>query len=548
MNNVSAKSSGLSGGFGETSLQHYLVLLLHRKWLILLVFILVSAGTAIVASRLPNIYTSETLILVDPQEVPSDYVRSTVSGDVRDRLSTLSQEILGAIRLQRVIDTYNLYPEERKQMHREDVIAMMRSNITVNLVGGNGGPLQAFKIAYSNRDPKMAAVVTKELADSFIAENLNEREELSTGTTNFLDQQLQDTKKNLETLESEIGDFKLKHLGEMPEQQQMDMQILSQLQIRLQEVSDALYRAQQQKNYLQVLIVANTPPTQTSQDGSRVVPEREMTPNERALQGLLLRYGPNYPDVKRLQVQVQMEQKEREQAEKKAAAEAKLAEAKAAETKTADPKTTQPAAADATANPSLAGVRVAPEVQGQLASLDGDIAKAKQDQQEILKEISRFQSRLENEPILEQQVAGLVRDYAVSKDQYSQLLEKKLSAQMATQLEIRRKAEKFTILDAAQVPQRPTRPNRMAIDLGGAIAGLGLGMVIALCTELFGTTLISPSEVGMGLPVLGVIPEISTQYDRQVKKWWTTAGIVGCVVIIIAACVFLYLRYGAQLT
>src|SRR5690242_7120198 len=115
MNNVSAKSSGFSGDSGETSLQHYLALLIHRKWLILIIFLLISASTAIVASRLPNIYTSETLILVDPQEVPSDYVRSTVSGDVRDRLSTLSQEILGAIRLQKVIDKYDLYPKERKQ-------------------------------------------------------------------------------------------------------------------------------------------------------------------------------------------------------------------------------------------------------------------------------------------------------------------------------------------------------------------------------------------------------------------------------------------------
>jgi polysaccharide chain length determinant protein (PEP-CTERM system associated) len=548
MNNASVKSSSLPG-LGETSIQHYLVVLLHRKWLILIIFLLVTAATLVVSSRLPNVYTSETLVLVDPQQVPSDYVRSTVSGDVRDRLSTLSQQILSAIRLQRVIDQFNLYPKERKEMHSEDVIGLMRNNISVNLVGGSGAPLQAFKIAYSNNDPKLAALVTKELADSFIEENLNVREELSTGTTDFLDQQLQGTRKNLEALESKIGDFKIKHLGEMPEQQQMDMQILSQLQVRLQELSDSLYRAQQQKNTLQVLIIANNPtPPPVTKNGSP--PEEAATPTERELQAMLHRYGENYPDVKRLKTEVQEEQKEREQAQRKALAEAKLAEAHAepsdtAQANPADGKATA-GTSDAKSGPSLAGMHVSPEIQAQLASLDSDIARNKEDQQGILKEIARFQSRLENEPVLEQQVIGLVRDYAVSKDEYSQLLEKKLSAQMATQLEIRRKAEKFTILDPARVPQRPTRPNRLAIDFAGALAGLGLGVALALFSELLGPTLIFPAEVGLGLPVLGVIPTISTQYDRQIRKRWATAGIVAGVAMIVAACVFLYLRYGAR--
>src|SRR5258708_33084652 len=135
--------------------EHYLRLVFHRKWLVLGVFIAGSAATYVTSSRLPNVYTSETVILVDPQKVPEAYVRSTVTGDVRNRLGTLSQQILSATRLQKIIDTLNLYPVEKKTFAREDLISMMRAHIDVNVVSDFGASqdLQAFRIGFTGKDP-----------------------------------------------------------------------------------------------------------------------------------------------------------------------------------------------------------------------------------------------------------------------------------------------------------------------------------------------------------------------------------------------------------
>src|SRR5208283_1282365 len=135
--------------------EHLIRLVFHRKWLILGAFATVSVATVAVTSRLPNVYTSETVILVDPQKVPDNYVKATVSGDIRNRLGTLKQQILSATRLQKIIDSLNLYPTDRKTMAREDVITRMRSDISVNVVSDFGGSqdLQAFRIAYSGTDP-----------------------------------------------------------------------------------------------------------------------------------------------------------------------------------------------------------------------------------------------------------------------------------------------------------------------------------------------------------------------------------------------------------
>ena len=118
----------------EISPEHYLRLIVHRKWLVLGTFVLCSAATFIVSYRLPNVYTSSTLILVDPQKVPESYVKSTVTGDLRNRLGTLQQQILSATRLQKIIDSLNLYPVERKTMAREDVIAKMQKDVSVSIV------------------------------------------------------------------------------------------------------------------------------------------------------------------------------------------------------------------------------------------------------------------------------------------------------------------------------------------------------------------------------------------------------------------------------
>src|SRR5579872_2101747 len=122
---AAARQGGKVADAGQFPVEHYLRLLLHRKWLILSVWVVVALGTFIVARRLQDVFMSETVILVDPQKVPESYVKSTVTGDIRNRLSTLSQQILSATRLQKIIDTLNLYPEERKQLAREDVIALM---------------------------------------------------------------------------------------------------------------------------------------------------------------------------------------------------------------------------------------------------------------------------------------------------------------------------------------------------------------------------------------------------------------------------------------
>ena len=109
--------------------------------------------------------------------------------------------------------------------------------------------------------------------------------------------------------------------------------------------------------------------------------------------------------------------------------------------------------------------------------------------------VNTYRCKLDAVPLREQEITELERDYEISKTHYSQLLDRQLSAQTATQLEVRQKGEKFEILDRAQPAERPSKPNRLMIDLAGSIGGLVLGLVLAIGKEFFGMSIIAPEDV-----------------------------------------------------
>lgn len=538
-----------SSNESRLSPEHYVRLVMHRKWLVLSVALGVSAGTIVVSHFLPNIYKSETVILVDPQKVPDSYVKSTVTGDVRNRLSTLSQQILSATRLQMIIESLNLYPEDRKKMAREDVIERMRADISVQVVSDFAASqdFQAFRISYSGRDARLVAQVTRQLATLFIDENLKAREQQATGTTDFLSNQLQETRKDLEKQEAKLKQYKLTHLGEMPEQQTADLQILGQLQSQLQVENDSLNRAEQAKMSLQSMLSQSAPVVDVD-DAQPKAPKTEAKKVEQAkvsasatrlssdkarLASMLSHYTPDHPDVRKLKKQIEQEE----------AAEAAYAATAAAAPPAETPVDSTPAAPQAArVRTPTPAAHVNPVIQSQLTNLDAEIAKHKDETQRLTKQVAAFQGKLSAIPVREQEITELVRDYEISKAHYSQLLGQQLSAETATQLEIRQKGEKFDVLDPAQVAERPSRPNRALINSAGAAAGLILGILCAVGTELLGMSITSAEDLtaAVNIPVLEVIPLILTRADKRRRTKRMVITSVSALATVLAVCAILF--------
>lgn len=560
-------TSGVSGSGGRSKpaapsaappVEHYLQLILHRKWLIAFVFLMGTVVTAAVVQALPNVFTANTLILVDPQKVPESYVKSTVTGSVRDRLSTLSQQILSATRLQKIIDSLHLYQAERKTMAREEILQKMRKDVTTTVVSDFGASqeLQAFRISYSGTDPRLTAQVTNELALLFIEENLKAREAQSAGTTEFIENQLQDTRKALEDQENKLKDFRLKHIGEMPEQQSADLQILGQLQSQVQLEGEALSRAEQQKSYLQSMMTqvvpvidvdsgddagVPAPSAAKAAAGPAVQPKKSQLAQDREkLAELLTRYKDTYPDVIKLKKQI---------ADEEARQVAAGGAVEPAEPKVQVPvPPPPPAAARAAAAPAPSARHFNPVLQGQIESIDAEIAKHRQEIQRLSKLVAGYQGKLESIPVHEQEITALVRDYEMTKAHYSQLEGLALQAETATQLEYRQKGEKFLVLDPAVPPEKPSKPNRPLLDAAGALGAFLLGIILAMAPEIFGMTIVGVQDMPASgsLTILEIIPVIKTRSDEILQRRRMFVATASAIIATIAAGAILFLHFRSR--
>src|SRR5437762_2460938 len=284
-------------------IQEYIALL-QRGWsTILLVALAISLVSILVITYLPDEYRATTTILVDPQKIPERYVTSTITSDPNERLNTITQQVLSETKLAEIIERMHLYPE-LKGYSREELVENMRRHISLQVKQGSGQGLSSFTITYSGRSPVEVAAVANDLAGSFIEWNLKNRQQLAASTTQFLSTQLEEAKENLQRQEQKLRDFKMQHLGEMPDQMQANLQALSRLQVSLQANSDALNRNEQER---QLLIRIPEPISKESpvQLGERERLEVEKKQLEYQIWELRKKYTDSHPDILHAQRRLQ---------------------------------------------------------------------------------------------------------------------------------------------------------------------------------------------------------------------------------------------------
>lgn len=474
---------------------------LRRKWLILVPFVLCSAGAVFVSKHLPNEYRSETLIMLMPQRVPDSYVKSTVTGKIEDRLATLNDQILSRSRLEPIITELNLYPELQRTSVMEDVVRRMRSDISVDIDGK-----ESFRVSYISRDPELAQKVTARLASLFIEQNLRDRENMAEETNQFLEAQLEDARGRLEANEKKLEAYRKRYAGELPTQAASNLQAIQNAQNQLQAVAEASDRLSERRLLLErQLIDAQSPQLAVSLPAQAAgAPEaaagqstaQQLEAAKNSLQVLLTRDKPDHPDVKRLQRTIRD-------------LEAKLIE-----------EAKHPAdAAPLSPQEALRQKRIR-DLTAQISDIDRELEDKKQQSVQLRATIASYQAKLDAVPTRESELVELTRDYTTLQETYQSLLAKREESKMAANLERRNIGEQFRVLDPARVPVRPFRPNRLQIDAMGAAAGLLIGLALTALLEYRDATFKVEDDVVrvLALPVLAVIPVMTSETEAKQQR------------------------------
>ncbi len=519
--------------------QRYLGIVRRRHLHFLFPFFIGWAAVWAASWVLPARYQSTTLILVEQPTMPKDYVTPNVNDDLQERMQSITQQILSRTNLLRIIDQFNLYIRPHAQPSPDEKIEAMRRDIDIELVRDGREKITAFNVSYSSRNPKVAQQVTGELTNLFINDNLEVRQHQSEDTTRFLESQLEAARKDLADQDDRIRKFKAEHVGEMPGQLTSNLQILQGLQGQLQAGEDALNGARQQRVYLQSLsdqYRALQTPAKGS-DGTQVgLPalDQQLQTLRSQLADLTSRYTDRHPDVRKKQDEIAKTEKLRDQL---------LASLKAHPSTDSSngSDSSSPSATDTTQATMLA------PIESQLRANQLEISDREHSLAGLKAKVEDYQTRLNQEPFREQQLADWTRGYDQKKANYDDLLKKKNDSKMATSMELLQQGERFRVVDPPSLPQKPEFPNRLKFCGIGLGVGLALGVVVVAAFETLDDRLYDAKEIRKLLPadVIGEIPAIVNVSDMQAARrrtWFGWATAVILVATILAGSAFTYLR------
>ena len=459
--------------------------LYRRKDIIIAVSLVVITLATYLAINLPDVYRSSTLILVTPQRLPSNYVTSTVTSTIEQRMQAIAQQVLGRTMLERVIQEFNLFSSTDSQRSIDERVALLRARISLAISRND-----AFTLSFDAESPEIARQVTARIASLFIEENLKVREQQAAGTTSFINTEAERLRKELEEQEAEVNKFRAKYWYELPENRDGNITALDQRRRELENSLSRLATLHDRKAALEKQLA----------EGELIATELTMlgnlgqvaagTPSNLSrtieLEALLKKYSERHPDVIRLKREI---------------------EATRGETQVQLPQQTLP-------DPSLATrFTLKTMLASQLSDLKTETNALKAKTEELRPQISLLQSRVDNTPLRAIEISKITRNYDITLRKYQDLLAKSLDSELSENMERKQKGEQFQIVDRANIPQHPVAPNRQRILLIGLFLGIGGGIGLAFLLDNLDKSFKSNEDlVGYSnVRLLAVLPTVATR-------------------------------------
>ena len=505
--------------------RYYLSLLSRRRWYFIVPFCLLIIVGCLLAVKLPKIYQATTLILIQPQSVPKEYVRPVVSEGAESRISNISQQIMSRSTLENIINQFNLYGQkDQAGMFIEDKIADLRKRITIDLSKRTKrDDPEAFSVSFEGENPQKVAAVANALASNFIDENIKTRESQAVGTSNFLQDQLQSTRARLEELEQALKTYREKYMGGLPGQLDTNLKILERLQGQLIDRQTAIRDAKnrsillnqqlaEMQNYSAVAAAAGT-------DGEAGMDDAvKLGQLQKQLEDLQNQYTDRHPDVVRMKEKI-------ENLKSSLAVQGTQPGAD----NTAGGKT-GPAALPMMSRSRTLLQSQQSEVQNEIVSLEAEIPR-------LQKQIEFYERLVDETPNREQELLTLKRDYENMQKSYNSLLDRKLQAEVAVNLEKMQIGEQFRVLDYAKLPSKPVKPDMRRLFTLVLAAAIGTGVGLIFLLEYLDTSFKKIEEIDthLGLPVLAIIPQMAEKKDLL----WHRANQVATMVSLLVGAVLL---------
>lgn len=562
------------------SLKDLLSVLRRRRTLFFAVAGLIFLLTIVIAVKLSN-YRSTAMVEVATPEVsegtavPAGMTLNEYNESLVDlRISRLQQRVLSTTSLIEVIAKFDLYPRARKSTPIADLADKMQNKVKVELVGGTlATPSSAqkasardlsaiaFTLSFDYSDPLVAQQVTNELVTRFLDEDLKERRKIAHETSAFLDSQIKTLEKALEEQEKNIADFRAANGDIHPESLGFNQQAHQSVMFTVQNLDTQLATNEANIGALQAQLATMDPYSRVIADGQVLTtPTVQLKALKTQYSTLTAQYGSDHPDVIKLSRQIAA-------LKKQVGASADSMDTGEIISQITDTETNL-AAAKKTYGPKHPDVLA---LEKKLEKLKEDLEKNKgkpadtkldadnpaylqaaaslktaQEQRkallrqkdELLEQQKKYQRALESNPVTEQKLAGISRDYENAQMRYRELKAKKMAADMSETIELDRSGQRLEIISPPELPLH-THPSRTLILAIGLVLSFIGGMGSVAMAQALGQGVMGAHHLEslVGVAPLVIVPHIFNREEIRENKrllkrnLGIVAGVLFCGII-----------------
>ncbi len=540
----------------------------RRKKLCILVFTIVFALAWIIAFILPAIYQSQAMILIEEQQIPEDYVKSTITSYAEERLQMITRQIMSRSNLKEIIDTHGLYPELVTTGKVGEAVVKMKDSILLEPISSKGTEntaTVAFTISYEGEDPETVQKVTEDLADLYIKADLKAKQEAVSATTQFLEEELEVLREQVKKHEQQLSEFKAQHLGELPENSAANIQSIDRLERDIDGMETRIRSLQERKLFLQSQLATVEPLNPVTTEEGKVAsnPTTRLKQLRLNLMSMQSRLSPKHPDIKKLKREISeleaqvgasddtvikvklLSEKKTQLASlkgtlgpshpdvvkltKEVAALSREVDALIAQKNTAQTNNVQPD------NPVYINLMT------QVVSAETEIKNIMADKTKAESDLEVYRRKAENSPTIEKEYNELTLDFDNAKKKYNEILDKLMSAKVSKEMEAKQRGERFTITDPPGLPNSPIKPNRVAIILLGFVLASGLSVSLVALQEGMDPSLKNEDDLSRitGVPVLTSLTYMETDQEVRGKRLKKLVWLVGTAGTILGVIIFI---------
>lgn len=529
---------------------------------------------AAVALLLPDIYRSSATIMIENPQVPQNLVASTITSFADQRIQGITQEITSRGRVLNLVSKYDLLPGKRERLPAEDLVEKIKKRITVETIDAeikketqNKPALItiAFTLSYDDENPDKAQHVANELSSYYMEKNHEDRAKYARNASQFLEDQLRAAKERRDVLEAKLAAYREAHLEELPEFTALNMQKIEKMSADISNLNMQIRLTDEQRSVVRTRLAEIDP---FGGMGPQVLSVQERIKQAQLEEAnLSSKYSDNHPLVqakkhelellggksgdpaKTMQIRARLSQLESELSDLKSrysdvhpAVKSKILEIERVkgELQSSLSKASQPEIAKHESATSPAYIALKSDAE----KADVSLAAMRAEKARLEEQMKSVYVKMHSMPQVTKEYNEMDTDYQNAKANLTDLQQKLASARLSQGMEDEQLGETFKVIEPAFFPEKPAKPNRLAIVLIGMVLAMGVSIGTASFMEYSDTRVHDTETVERlaGFSVFSTIPKIVTAEDikrTRKKRVLVTAGTAAGIAI--AVLLFHYL-------